>query len=185
MGVLDASTHRAMSWGYRRSYAQRSSSWRTRWPRYARSTRCCASSLNRTWRPTSRRVCGGGGSRWGLIWDCWALVCGQMLIQMQEVKPHHLTEPHLPVENRDHTPPAYSRLRWLVEQTQPQQACSAPSVVLWHRSRNLEINEDHLGTRPSSRLWGYAREQNTRNPHCCGACRSGEETAEAGTCTCV
>lgn len=40
------------------------------------------------------------GWRWGLIWNCWALVWG--FIQTHEVKPLPFAELHLPVENRDH-----------------------------------------------------------------------------------
>lgn len=47
---------RAMSCPFRRSCELKSSSWRTPWPRCAKSTRCCASSLSRTWQPTSKQV---------------------------------------------------------------------------------------------------------------------------------
>lgn len=47
---------RVTSCHYRRSSALRSSSWKTRWPRCARSMKCCVLSLSRTWRPTSKQV---------------------------------------------------------------------------------------------------------------------------------
>lgn len=47
---------RAMSCPFRRSCELRSFSWRTLWPRCAKSTRCCVSSLSRTWRPMSKQV---------------------------------------------------------------------------------------------------------------------------------
>lgn len=84
--VLNMSIHRATSWGCRRSCAQRSFSWRTRWPRYARSTRCCASSLSRIWRPTSRRVCGEDRAEVGPYLGVLGPGVGPLLIQMQEAK---------------------------------------------------------------------------------------------------
>lgn len=47
---------RAMSCPFRKSCELRSFSWRILWPRCAKSTRCCVSSLNRTWRPMSKQV---------------------------------------------------------------------------------------------------------------------------------
>lgn len=45
-----------MSCRFRRNCELRSSSWKIPWPRFAKSTRCCALSLSRTWQPMSKQV---------------------------------------------------------------------------------------------------------------------------------
>lgn len=47
---------RAMSCPFRRSWELRSSSWKILWLRCAKSMRCCALSLSRTWQPMSKQV---------------------------------------------------------------------------------------------------------------------------------
>lgn len=47
---------RMMRWPFRGKYVQRCFSWRTRWLRSGRSTKCCALSLNRLWLLTSKQV---------------------------------------------------------------------------------------------------------------------------------
>lgn len=54
--ILIPAVCRMMRWPCRGKYALRCFSWRTRWLRSGRSTRCCASSLNRLWLLTSKQV---------------------------------------------------------------------------------------------------------------------------------
>lgn len=54
--ISSLAVRRTTRWRCRGRFAQRCFSWRTRWLRLGRSTRCCASSLSKPLLPTSKQV---------------------------------------------------------------------------------------------------------------------------------